>query len=479
MLKTKRKSSWLKKLATTTLVSMMSLSTVQTAAQAAAQVADKPNILFIFADDLGWGDLSVHGSRTIDTPNLDKLAAQGSEFYQFTVANPVCSPSRAAVITGHNPARHSVHHHFASTKHHQKFAMPDWLEPSVVTMPRVLKKAGYTTAHFGKWHLTNSHIPDAPLLDKYGYDESAVFNGPGIQTDGLKVYDDTIDFIRRHKDKPFFINLWIHEPHTPHYPDAAMMKKYAHLNEQDQVYAAIVGGADQRIGRVLQALKDYGLEDNTLVVFSSDNGPEVTGTEKNRFLRGDPDAKIEGIEPLGKYFSVGQTDGLRGQKRDTFEGGIRVPLIVRWPGKVPAGIVNTSALVSAVDLLPTFAAAAGAELPKGYESDGENILPVFKGEFVERQKPIFWEWYFRPIKSAKDYDKSMLVVREGDWKLFLDRTHNTTELYNVVQDQGEQRNVADKFPAIVKTLSAKVFAWKKTLPRSPDTRAFSSLRDKT
>lgn len=468
MLITKKKSSWLKTLATTTLVSMMSI--------AAAQAADKPNILFIFADDLGWGDLSLHGSRTIDTPNIDKLAAQGSEFYQFTVANPVCSPSRAAVITGHNPARHSVHHHFATSKHHQKFAMPDWLEPSVVTMPKVLKKAGYTTAHFGKWHLTNSHIPDAPLLDKYGYDESAVFNGPGIQTDGLKVYDDTIDFIRRHKDKPFFINLWIHEPHTPHYPDAAMMKKYAHLNEQDQVYAAIVGGADQRIGRVLQALKDYGLEDNTLVVFSSDNGPEVTGTEKNRFLRGDPDAKIEGIEPLGKYFSVGQTAGLRGQKRDTFEGGVRVPLIVRWPGKVPAAVANTRALVSAVDLLPTFAEAAGAELPKGYESDGESVLALFKGELVKRQKPIFWEWYFRAIKSDKDYDKSMLVVREGAWKLFLDRTHNSIELFNIEQDRGETRNLADKFPAIVKELSAKVLAWKKTLPRSPDARAFSSLR---
>ena len=119
---------------------------------------DKPNILFIFADDLGWGDLGIHGSKTIDTPNLDKLASQGSEFYQFTVANPVCSPSRAALITGQNPARHNVHHHFATTEHHQEYDMPDWLEPSVLTIPKIFKQAGYKTAHFGKWHLNNSHI---------------------------------------------------------------------------------------------------------------------------------------------------------------------------------------------------------------------------------------------------------------------------------------------------------------------------------
>ncbi|MDC2889016.1 sulfatase-like hydrolase/transferase [Psychrosphaera algicola] len=358
-------------------------------AVAPVQAADKPNILFIFADDLGWGDLGIHGSKTIETPNLDQLAAQGSEFYQFTVANPVCSPSRAGLITGNNPARHSVHHHFAATEHHQKYAMPDWLEPSVLTIPKVMKKAGYTTAHFGKWHLTNSHIPDAPLLENYGYDESAVFNGPSKQTDGWKVYDDTIEFIERNKNKPFFINLWIHEPHTPHYPDPKMMKKYAHLGEQQQVYAAVVEGADERIGRVLQALKDNGLEDNTIVVFSSDNGAEEPKPDTHRYLRTDPDAKIAGIEPLGRYFSVGDNAGLRGAKRYTYEGGVRVPLIVKWPGKVPAGIQNTTSLVTAVDFLPTFADLVDVKLPRDYKSDGESILPQLTGELVKRKKPIF------------------------------------------------------------------------------------------
>lgn len=443
-----------------------------------AQAAEKPNILFIFADDLGWGDLGIHGSKTIETPNIDKLASQGSEYYQFTVANPVCSPSRAALMTGNNPARHSVHHHFAAIEHHEKYAMPDWLAPTVLTVPKVMKKAGYTTAHFGKWHLTNSHVPDAPLLENYGYDESAVFNGPGKQTDGWKVYDDTIEFIEKNKnsDKPFFINLWIHEPHTPHYPDPKMMKKYAHLGEQEQVYAAVVEGADERIGRVLKALKDNGFEDNTLVIFSSDNGAEERKPETHRYLRNDPDAKIEGIEPLGRYFSVGSSAGLRGAKRYTYEGGVRVPLIVRWPGKVPAGLVNTSALVSSVDFLPTFADIANVELPRDYKSDGESVLAVFKGELVERKKPIFWEWYYQVISEDKDYDKSMLVVRDGDWKLFLDRTHNKTELYNIPQDRAETRNLADKHPDKVKALTKLALDWKATLPRSPDKSAFSEAR---
>lgn len=440
------------------------------------QAADKPNIVFIYADDLGFADLSRHGSRTIHTPNLDRLAEQGSEFYQFTVSNPVCSPSRAAALTGHVPARHSIHRHFASTEHHQRFAMPDWLSPSVVTLPKLLQSAGYTTAHFGKWHLTNSHIPDAPSLDNYGYDESAVFNGPGKQTDGWKVYDDTIDFIVRNKDKPFFINLWIHEPHTPHFPMPDMMEYYKHLGEQDQVYAAVVGGADRSIGRVLQALKDNGLEENTVVVFSSDNGPEITGREKQRYQNDDPDARVNNMTRLGTYFSVGSAGNLRGQKRDTYEGGVRVPFIVRWPNKVPAGVINNQSILSAVDLLPTFAFIAGVSLPKGYESDGENVLPQIQGRLVKRTKPVFWEWYISPIKSDADYDKSMLVVREGDWKLFWNRRFNSVELYNIMHDQAETQNVEAQFPAVVKQLKKQLLRWKKTLPRGPDESAFSSIR---
>ena len=443
-----------------------------TFAKQTEKMPDKPNIIFIFADDLGWGDISKHGHPDIRTPNIDRLAEEGSEFYQFSVSNPVCSPSRAAVMTGQYPARNSVNRHFATFEHHNNFSMPDWLDKNVVTMPRILQQAGYKTAHFGKWHLTNRNIKDAPLPIEYGYDEAAVFNGPGQQTDTFKLYDDAADFIKRNKDVPFFINLWIHETHTPHYPTKNSMAKYTHLNEQDQVYAAVVDGADQRIGKILNLLDELSLTENTLVVFSSDNGPEVTGSKSRYFHPDDPDGKVEGIDPLGTYFSVGKTAGLRGQKRDTYEGGLRVPLLVRWPGTVPVGRVDTQSVVTAVDLLPTFADIAGATLPDDYQSDGQSILSLLKGGTIKREKPMFWQWQYGE-KSGK---KRMLAVREGPWKLFFYQDKNRIELYNVMTDRAESMNVAAQYPAIVKRLKGLTIAWDKTLPTAPPKSALSKQR---
>lgn len=434
--------------------------------------AEQPNIIFIFADDLGWGDISKHGHPDIRTPNIDRIANEGSEFYQFSVSNPVCSPSRAAVITGQYPARHSVNRHFSTFEHHDNFNMPDWLDNNVVTMPGILQKAGYKTAHFGKWHLTNRKIKDAPLPTEYGYDEAAVFNGPGPQTDTFKLYDDATDFIKRNKDVPFFINLWIHETHTPHYPPKDSMAKYTHLNEQDQVYAAVVDGADQRIGKILNLLDELNLAENTLVVFSSDNGPEVTGPKSRYFHPNDPDGKVEGIEPLGTYFSVGKTAGLRGKKRDTYEGGLRVPFLVRWPGTVPVGRIDTQSVVTAVDLLPTFADIAGAKLPQDYKSDGQSILPLLKGGTIEREKPMFWQWQYGN-KSGK---KAMLAVREGPWKLFFYQDKGNVELYNVMTDRAESMNVANQYPDIVNKLKKLVVNWEKTLPVTPVASTFSQQR---
>jgi N-acetylgalactosamine-6-sulfatase len=438
----------------------------------ASKQAEKPNIIFIFADDLGWGDISKHGHPDIRTPNIDRIANEGSEFYQFSVSNPVCSPSRAAVMTGQYPARNGVNRHFHIFKHHDNFNMPDWLDNNIVTMPRVLQKAGYKTAHFGKWHLTNREIKDAPLPTSYGYDEAAVFNGPGPQTDTFKLYDDATDFIKRHKEVPFFINLWIHETHTPHYPPKDSMAKYTHLNEQDQVYAAVVDGADQRIGKILNLLDELNLAENTLIVFSSDNGPEVTGPKSKFFHPDDPDGKVKGIEPLGTYFSVGKTAGLRGQKRDTYEGGLRVPFLVRWPAKVPVGRVDTQSVVTAVDLLPTFADIAGAELPQNYKSDGQSILPLLKGGTIKREKPMFWQWQYGN-KSGK---KPMIAVREGPWKLFFYQDKQRVELYNVMTDRAESMNVANQYPDIVNNLKTLAINWEKTLPLSPTQSTLSKQR---
>tara|TARA_B100000787_G_scaffold169744_1_gene162078 strand:+ start:4544 stop:6040 length:1497 start_codon:yes stop_codon:yes gene_type:complete len=439
--------------------------------------AAKPNIIFIFADDLGWGDISKHGHPDIRTPNIDRLADEGSEFYQFSVSNPVCSPSRAAVMTGQYPARNNVHRHFAGLDHHKNFAMADWLDPRAVNMPTVMKAAGYKTAHFGKWHLGRNGAPE-PI--SYGYDETAVFNGDGPQTTFVKLYDDAIDFMTRHKDEPFFINLWIHETHLPHDPSQESLDKYKHLSEQDRVYAAVVDGADQRIGKVLDALDELNLTDNTLMVFSSDNGPEHTGTVEQKFHGNRKEKNRSDRTAYGKYYSTGSSGGLRGGKRDTYEGGLRVPFIVRWPGQIPAGRTDTESIVSAVDLLPTFAEIAGATLPEGYVSDGQSVLSLLKGGTIERNKPMFWEWRYGNKESKKDGKKPMLAVREGPWKLFVHQATNSVEpyveLYNVMHDRNETMNIADDHPDLVNSMKALALEWKATLPTEPAAHTLSPDR---
>ncbi|MGJ8561373.1 MAG: sulfatase-like hydrolase/transferase [Litorimonas sp.] len=430
----------------------------------------RPNIIFIFADDLGWGDISQHGHPDIRTPNIDRLANEGSEFYQFSVSNPVCSPSRTAVMTGHYPARHNVNRHFASLVHHQNMAMGDWLDKDVVTMPRLLKNAGYATGHFGKWHLGNNRY--APLPVEYGYDETTVFNGGGPQTTSVALYDDAIDFITRHKDERFFVNLWIHETHLPHYPSEESLAKYQHLPDQTRVYAAVMDQADQRIGKVLNALDDLGLTGNTLVIFSSDNGPAHTGTEKQKVHRNDKDGAGLGIIPHGLYYSTGSSGGLRGGKQDTYEGGLRVPFLVRWPGHVPAGRADTESIVTAVDLLPTFAEISGATLPSDYVSDGQSVVDLLLGGSVTREKPMFWEWRY----GIDTNRPSLLAVREGPWKLFVHRDVDSVELYNVMRDRAETMNVAADYPEMVARMKALALEWKATLPEIPPANAVSPAR---
>lgn len=437
-----------------------------------AAIKNKPNIIFIFADDFGWGDISLHGHPDIRTPNIDRLAKEGSEFYQFSVSNPTCSPSRAAVMTGQYPARNNVHRHFSGLDHHMNFSMADWLDPDVLNLPKVMKSAGYTTAHFGKWHLGNNGGAPKPI--EYGYDEAKVFNGKGQQTTYANLYTDAIDFIMRNKDKPFFINLWIHETHLPHDPSQESLEKYKHLKEQDRIYAAVVDGADQRIGRVLDALNELKLRDNTLIVFASDNGPEHTGNAKSIRHKSAKLDVMQGKIPYGKYYSTGKTAGLRGGKRDTYEGGLRVPFIVRWPGHVPAGRADTESIVTAVDLLPTFADVAGATLPEKYASDGQSILKLLQGGTVQREKPMFWEWRY----GKKSGIKPMLAVREGPWKLFYHQQDGSVELYNVMRDRAETMNLASENPELVSRMKALAVEWKKTLPEQPKASTTSENRSK-
>ena len=282
-------------------------------------LADRPNILFVYADDLGWGDLGCHGHVEIKTPNLDRLAAEGTDFHQFTVCSPVCSPSRVAILTGHFPARYSVHQHFASHKQNVERGMPDWLDPSAPLLPKLLKQAGYKTAHYGKWHLSGGGVDQPPATTEYGYDDSAVYVGPGRHVfDGTRygklvqeaaahdevaaaylstaAVDHTLKFIRESGDAPFYINLWLHETHHLVAATEEDKRAYPETPEPQRTYYSAVTRADLQVGRVLSLIDELGKRDNTIVIFSSDNGPEVTHPN--------PGDKF--------YYSVGSTGGLRG-----------------------------------------------------------------------------------------------------------------------------------------------------------------------
>ena len=429
--------------------------------------ASKPNIVFIFADDWGWGDLSCHGHTWLKTPNLDRLAREGIDFQQFNVLNPVCSPSRTAAITGMYPARFCIHEHFAPRINVER-GMPDWLDPKAPTIARYLKQAGYRTGHFGKWHLTNTGAAGAPPTSVYGFDESAVFNGPGDAKSQAKTdatADNAVRFIRENKDRPFFVNIWIHESHTPHRPTKESMQQWKHLDEQQQVYAAVITDGDNDVGKVLAALKETGVEDNTIVLFSSDNGPEWTGTAKYV----GKNAK-DGARAYDTYYSVGTTGGLRGRKRSLFEGGVRVPFIVRWPGHAPAGAKNEKTAVTAVDLLPTLCAAAGVKLPVDYQGDGENLLEAFNGKEVARARPIFWEW--RGNNTEPDW-WPRLAVRDGDWKLAMTYDAKRVELHHLINDRAEAKDVTKEHPDIVERLTKLAFDWKASLPDKPNPECIS------
>ncbi len=438
--------------------------------------AERPNILFILADDWGWGDLSCHGHPYVKTPNIDRLAEEGTDFSRFTVASGVCSPSRTALITGQFPARYNIDGHFAWVPSNARRGMPDWLDPKAPLLTRFLKKAGYRTAHFGKWHLANDMIPDSPKPSAYGFDEYGAFNCSGEQ---MPYYEDAKRaslFIEESVklQKPFFINVWLHEPHTPFHTLPKYEWRFRHLDRADQIYASVLSHADDRVGDLLATLDRLQLSDQTLVVFTSDNGPARAPGQSKIELQYDT-ATGAG---WGIGASKGITGGRRGYKSSLFEGGIGTPFIARWVGKIGAGKVDKTSLISAVDILPTFCEIAGVKLPDYYKPDGISISDVLLGKKMERRrKPLYWKFSSPwPAKPAKpDHWVSWAVVHEN-WKLVSNFQLNHFELFDIATDVEESTNLARKNPKIVQKLSELIKEWKDTLPAEPTGDVFSSLR---
>jgi len=424
---------------------------------------ERPNIIFIFADDWGWGDLGCHGHPYVKTPNIDRLAEEGTDFHRFSVASGVCSPSRTAVMTGHFPARYSIDGHFAWVPSNQKRNMPDWLNPQAPLLTRFLQEAGYATAHYGKWHLANDMIPDSPLPSAYGIDEYGAFNCAGPQ---MFVHDDVkmaIPFIERSHElgKPFFINLWMHEPHTPFHVDPKLLNKFSDLDEPDAIYAATLYHADLRIGELLNALDRIGLADNTLVIFSSDNGPARSVPAAPLALTYD--------SATGLGYGIGAAKGITGGRRkykgSLMEGGIGVPFIARWPGKIPAGKVDKSNFLSAVDLLPTFCELGGLTLPVDYRPDGVSQVSALMGkEKGTREKPLFW-------RMSHGY-----AIVHQQWKLVSNRKFTTFELFDLVADPLESKDLSKLNNEVTQNLIGMIKDWTKSLPENPSGPVFSSLR---
>ena len=437
-------------------------SCVFAAGQALKQ--DKPNFVFIFADDLGWGDLACYGNQQIKTPNLDKLAEQGILFTQFYVNGSVCSPSRAAIMTSQFPARLGIHGHFATHQQNQERGMPNWLDPQVHTVTKLLKDARYATGHFGKWHLGSG--AGAPAPGEYGIDENFTINSNGPQLAGqdnpyfrakstAQIVDKTIQFIEKNRDKAFYVNVWTLLPHATLHPTEEQMKPYQSFAPAGvpyegvkQIYYASVKDLDTQIGRLIKRIDELGLADNTVIAFSSDNGPE--------------DLDIRNAVHSG----IGSTGPFRGRKRSIYEGGIREPFIVRWTKHVPAGKVDDTTVIAGVDWLPTVCSLAGVQPPSNLNPDGEDMSPAILGKPKQRTKPLMWQWRFR-IFGQMTNKSPILAIRDESWKLLMNPDSSRIELYDISHDPTELDNVAGQHPEIVKRLSEKVLAWQGTLPAGP------------
>ncbi len=440
------------------------LFTLTSGAAGNIPAAERPNIVFILTDDMGYSDPSCYGGTFVPTPNIDRLAKEGIRFTHFYDDAPICSPSRASYITGMFPARWNFTTYLDNRAQNLDCEQTNFLTTNAPALARVLKAAGYDTAHFGKWHLGGGRdVTNAPPFSAYGYDEhigtyESPEPDPNITAthwiwspkDPVKRWERTgyfvdhaLDFLRRHQGNPCYVEIWPDDVHTPWVPNVEREMK-APGSAQRQDFCQVLAEYDRQMGRLFDGLKALGLETNTLVIFTSDNGPL-------------PNLKHT------------RTGGLRGSKLSLYEGGVRVPFIVRWPGHATAGRVDEQAVLEMVDLFPTFCAIAQAPLPTAFAFDGENMTAAFDNQTMAHTKTIFWEYgrqskffhYPEPV-----YDRSPhLAVREGKWKLLVNVDGSQAELYDLTIDANETNNVAATNPELAKRLTDAALAWKKSLPK--------------
>lgn len=429
-------------------------------------IADKPNIIIILTDDMGYSDVGCFGGNFVPTPNINRLAKSGMKLTHYYSAAPICSPSRTALLTGVYPARWNFSTYLDNRKHNKNAEQADYLDTNAPSMARFFKNAGYVTGHFGKWHMGGGRdVHNAPGFERYGFDEhNSTYESPDpdplitatnwiwSDKDSIKRWDRTkyfvdrtLDFMKRHKGQPCFVNLWPDDVHTPWVPrkETEYTGKYPMNPEEEAAFKLVLKEYDVQIGRLLDGLKSMGLDKNTIVIFTSDNGPLPS-------------------------FRGSRAAGLRGSKLSLYEGGIRMPFIISWPGHVPAGTTDETSEVSATDLLPSLSNIAGVNLPGDYKGDGKDRSKVFFGKTSARNMDMYWEYGRNKIafKYPGGRDESPnLAIRSGEWKLLMNSDGTDEQLYNIAKDKNETTDVAAMQPELVKELKDKLSKWWASLPK--------------
>lgn len=433
---------------------------------------NKPNIVFILADDLGWADLPCYGNSFNEAPNLEKLAEAGILFANAYAACPVCSPTRASIHSGQYPARVGVIDFI--TGHWRPFeevVVPknrtQYLPFEIITIAESLQKAGYKTGYFGKWHLGSG---EDFMPGNQGYDKSHVYGGGGFYSPKFIpaiepvpegrlseiLTDLSVDFIEENRDNPFFLFLAHYDVHVQLDADKDLIEKYLNKERIDNypgnaVYAAMIEHIDRSVGRVVNKLESLGLDENTIVIFYSDNGGLISRFDQIPLLA-EGSFNVYKDSPL-KYIASSNAP-LRAEKGTVFEGGIREPLIVKWPGKINAGKVN-NAVVTSVDFYPTLLEIAGAEKPKNQILDGKSILPELLENSYFPERAVFWHY---PVYH---HDVPAGAIRKGDWKLIENLVTGKVSLYNLRTDISESMDLSGLYPDKKEELNLLLKQWQK------------------
>lgn len=449
-------------------IKLISVAGTALASFAGAKAQERPNVILIYVDDMGYSDISCNGGHYVETPNINRIGEEGITFNQYYTSCPISSPSRVGVTTGMYPTQWGITTFLNDRKTNYRVNSNDYLSTDAPTLARSMKEGGYATGHFGKWHMGGGRdVRVLPGINEYGFDEwNSTWESPDpdplltasnwiwCDQDSIKRWDRTAYFVDKtlaflekntKKGVPCYIDLWPDDMHTPYVPDQQAYEKGKgpknNYWEQEVNFTPVLKELDRQIGRLLDGLDRLGIADNTIVIFTSDNGPNPS-------------------------YKNGRTGGMRGQKGTLYEGGIRMPFMVRYPKRIAPGQRNDESVLCSVDIFPTICSLTGVTpVVKGYTLDGKDESAVWLGKSHKKRKtPLFWEFgqHFvgqNPPKNAYQTRSPNICMRQGDWKVMVNFDGTNVELYNLKEDVNEATNLAEKYPKRAAEMSKMAIDW--------------------